>query len=245
MQSRETKNRHGGVAGTVPSRAQGICGANRGCARRIHRVAGPRVLLGAFCPRPDVEFSFPGALDCATTRRCIAMKEFAYIHEEGKLPEPLDTIPFFESFQDRHLNDILYSSYFIQADPGDIIIREGQEDSRIFILLAGKLEVTKGDEPIAKIEKPGEIFGELAVVSDEKRSASVAAKTNSLCLVIDQKFLHEIKPEEDNPSYYAALYGFISRVLAARLKTATEIVARLEKQLEETEAELAELKGKK
>lgn len=161
------------------------------------------------------------------------MKEFAYIHEEDTLPEPLDKIPFFESFHDGHLNDILYSSYFIQADPGDAIIKEGQDDARIFILLAGKMEVTKGGETIAKIERPGEIFGELAVVSDEKRSASVIAKTNTLCLVIDQKFLNEIKTAEENPGYYASLYGFISRVLAARLKTATEVISRLEKEIEE------------
>lgn len=161
------------------------------------------------------------------------MKEFAYIHEEGTLPEPLDRIPFFESFQGRHLNDILYSSYFIQADPGDEVIREGQNDCRIFILLTGKLQVRKNNEEIAVISTPGEIFGELAAVSDEKRSASVVAQINSLCLVIDQEFLKEIKPEEGNASYYAALYGFISRVLAARLKKASELIVRLEKEVEE------------
>jgi len=166
------------------------------------------------------------------------MKEFAYIHEEGTLPEPLDRIPFFASFQGRHLNDILYSSHFIQADPGDEIIKEGQEDSRIFILLTGKLAVRKHGEDIAFIEKAGEVIGELAAVSDEKRSASVVARASTLCLVIDFKFLTEIKPEEDNPGYYAALYGFISRVLAARLKKASELIVRLEKEVEE-------LKGKK
>jgi CRP/FNR family transcriptional regulator, cyclic AMP receptor protein len=161
------------------------------------------------------------------------MKEFAYIHEEGKLPSPLNQIPFFENFQDGHLNDILYSSYFIQADAGDAIISEGQEDSRIFILLTGNLAVTKGDEEIAHITKAGEIFGELAIVSNDKRSASVVAKASTLCLVIDQKFLQEIKSEEENPGYYAALYGFISRVLAARLKAATETIARLEGEIVE------------
>lgn len=166
------------------------------------------------------------------------MKEFAYIHEEGTLPEPLDRIPFFASFQGRHLNDILYSSHFIQADPGDEIIREGQRDSRIFILLTGKIAVCKNGEDLAVIEKAGEVFGELSAVSDERRSASVVARSNTLCLVIDQEFLKEIKPEEDNASYYAALYGFLSRVLAARLKKASEIIVRLEKELEE-------LKGRK
>lgn len=164
------------------------------------------------------------------------MKEFAYIHEEGTLPEPLDRIPFFEGFQGRHLNDILYSSYFIQADPDDVVIREGSDDTRIFILLTGKLSVEKGGEPLATIETPGEIFGEQAAVSDDKRTASVIAKASTLCLVIDQQFLREIKPEEDNASYYAALYGFISRVLAARLKKASELIMRLEKEVEELRA---------
>ena len=162
------------------------------------------------------------------------MKEFAYIHEEGTLPAPLDQIAFFESFQGKHLNDILYSSYFIQADPGDEVIKEGQEDSRIFVLLTGSLEVIKNGEALAKLDTAGEIFGELAAVTNEKRTASVIARSNTLCLVIDQQFLREIKPEEDNASYDAALYGFISRVLAERLKKASVLITRLEKELEET-----------
>ena len=162
------------------------------------------------------------------------MKEFAYIHEEGTLPAPLDQIAFFESFQGKHLNDILYSSYFIQADPGDEVIKEGQEDSRIFVLLTGSLEVIKNGEALAKLDSAGEIFGELAAVTNEKRTASVIARSNTLCLVIDQQFLREIKPEEDNASSYAALYGFISRVLAERLKKASVLITRLEKELEET-----------
>ena len=164
------------------------------------------------------------------------MKEFAYIHEEGTLPEPLNRIAFFESFQSGHLNDILYSSYVLQADPGDEVIRQGQDDTRIFILLTGELEVSKDGEPLASISKPGEIFGEMSVLGDEKRAASVVARTNTLCLVIDQQFLRELKPEEDNASYYAAFYGFISRVLAARLKKASELITRLEKELEEVKA---------
>ncbi len=161
------------------------------------------------------------------------MKEFAYIHEEGTLPAPLDQIPFFENFRGRHLNDILYSSYFIQADDGDELIKEGQEDSRIFILLTGRLQVIKSGGVLAEITESGEIFGELSAVTEEKRTASVVARSSTLCLVIDQQFLKEIKPEEDNASYYATLYGFISKVLAARLRKASELIMRLEKEVDE------------
>lgn len=161
------------------------------------------------------------------------MKEFAYIHEEGKLPDLLANVPFFESFNDGHLNDILYSSYFLQCDPGDRIIEEGQDDQRIFILLSGKADVFKSGERIATLERSGEVFGEIAVVSGEKRVATVVATTPTLCLVIDQQFLQELKPESTNASYYAALYGFLSRVLVERLKQAASRLVEVERELEE------------
>jgi CRP/FNR family cyclic AMP-dependent transcriptional regulator len=160
------------------------------------------------------------------------MKEFAYIHEEGKLPDLLANIPFFEQFTAGHLNDILYSSYFLQCDPGDRIIEEGQEDQRIFILLTGELEVIKDGEPVGSITKNGEIFGEVAVVSGNPRIATVQARTPALCLVIDQQFLHELKPEESNAGYYAALYGFLSRVMAVRLQSVSARLAEVERELE-------------
>jgi CRP/FNR family transcriptional regulator, cyclic AMP receptor protein len=161
------------------------------------------------------------------------MKEFAYIHEEGKLPDLLANVPFFESFTAGHLNDILYSSYFIQCDPGDRIIEQGQDDARIFILLTGEIQVLKDGEVIATINQSGEIFGEIAVLSGQKRVASVVARTPTLCLVIDQQFLHELKPEKTNASYYAAFYGFLSRVLAERLKSATARLAEVERELDD------------
>lgn len=161
------------------------------------------------------------------------MKEFAYIHEEGKLPDLLANIPFFGSFTAGHLNDILYSSFFIQCDPGDRIIEQGQEDQRIFILLTGELDVLKDGEPVASIDQSGEVFGEVAVVSGERRSATVVARKPTLCLVIDQQFLQELKPEKTNASYYAALYGFLSRILAGRLQTTARRLAEVEHELEQ------------
>ena len=123
-------------------------------------------------------------------------------------------------------------------DVGDVLIEQGADDSRIFILLTGEAEVIKDNEPITVINKSGEVFGELAIVSDEKRSATVRAKTELLCLVIDQKFLSEIKPEGQNASYYAAFYGFLCKVMADRLKRNTQHLAQVEKEVEELRTEL-------
>ena len=87
---------------------------------------------------------------------------------------------------------------------------------------------------------PGELFGEIAAFNEENRSASVIADSHSLLLVIDQKFLQEIKPVRDNGSFYAAVYGFLAKIMANRLKSTSSELARVEKELEQAKAALAE-----
>src|SRR5262245_8436373 len=103
------------------------------------------------------------------------MKEYAYIHEEGSLPAPLKAVPFLNSFTDEQLDEVLNSSSLLQCDPGDVIIREGSIDSRIYVLLSGQLEVHVGGKAVAGITRPGDVFGELALVNQDKRAASVIA----------------------------------------------------------------------
>lgn len=164
------------------------------------------------------------------------MKEFAYIHQSGQLPEVLSKVPFLQAFSGTHLDDILYSSCFVECFEGEAIMNEGQEGSRIFILLKGKFEVQKGGRAVATLDKSGEVFGEMAVLGSERRSATVIAKTHSLCLAIDQKFLNEIESTVEDAQYYAAFYGFLSKVLSQRLMEVTDQLAQAELKLQKAKA---------
>ncbi|MEM9283660.1 MAG: cyclic nucleotide-binding domain-containing protein [Verrucomicrobiota bacterium] len=103
------------------------------------------------------------------------MQEYAYIHDEDDVPETLMEVPFLEAFTKEHLDQVLHASAFLDCDPGDPIIKEGDEASRIFILLAGEVAVMKGSEELVKMNQVGDIFGELAALEDEVRSATVVA----------------------------------------------------------------------
>jgi CRP-like cAMP-binding protein len=172
------------------------------------------------------------------------MKEFAFIHEHGQVPESLRAVPFLGSFDDAQLDDVLNSSSYIQCEEGDTIIQEGAVDSRIYILLNGEVSVCKDGKTLASIKRPGEVFGELAVVNDDRRSASVVAAKSTVCLAVDQKFLQDIKPREEFPAFYAALYEFIARVTAGRLQATSRRLAELELEVKSLQAKLAE-KSKK
>jgi CRP-like cAMP-binding protein len=168
------------------------------------------------------------------------MKEFAYIHEEGTLPAALQTVPFLNSFTDEQLDEVLSSSSFLQCDVGDAIIQEGTIDSRIYILLSGDLEVRVGGKKVAAITRVGDVFGELALVNQDKRLASVVAASKAVCLAVDQKFLQDIHPREEDPDFHAALYQFVARLVAKKLDATSRRLAEVEKELRALKETLAE-----
>ncbi|MEM0970613.1 MAG: cyclic nucleotide-binding domain-containing protein, partial [Verrucomicrobiota bacterium] len=163
---------------------------------------------------------------------------FAYIHEEGKIPDEMRGLPFLESFKKQHLDDILYSSSLMECEDGDVIIEEGGSGSRIYILLSGAVEISKAGETLARLRGHGDTFGELAALGDELRSATVRAQGKAILLAVDQKFLQDTKPREKNPEFYAAFYEFLARITATRLKATSEELSRLERQLHDAQEQL-------
>jgi CRP-like cAMP-binding protein len=161
------------------------------------------------------------------------MKEFAYIHDEKHSPSPLRAVPALASFSDDQLDDVLNSSSLLQCEPGDHIIKEGSIDSRIYVLLSGELEVRVGTKKVAAITRIGEVFGELALVNHDKRLASVIASTKAVCLAVDQKFLQDIHPREEDPDFHAALYEFVARLVVRKLEATSKRLAEVEKELRE------------
>lgn len=159
------------------------------------------------------------------------MKEFAYIHDERQNPSPLRAVPALASFSDDQLDDVLNSSSLLQCEPGDCIIKEGSIDSRIYVLLSGELEVRVGGKKVAAITRIGEVFGELALVNQDKRLASVIASTKAVCLAVDQKFLQDIHPREQDPDFHAALYEFVARLVVRKLEATSKRLAEVEKEL--------------
>lgn len=161
------------------------------------------------------------------------MKEFAYIPDEGQVPATLRAVPLLDSFSEEQLDEVLGSTSLLQCDPGDTIIKEGTLGSRIYILLSGALDVLVGGKKVASITKAGDVFGELAVVNQDKRLASVIAPGKAACLAIDQKFLQDIHPREEDPAFHASLYEFVARVIARKLSLTSRRLAEVEKELRE------------
>jgi CRP/FNR family transcriptional regulator, cyclic AMP receptor protein len=160
------------------------------------------------------------------------MKEYRYIYEDGKLPAAFRAIPFFQAFDHRCLRDMLVSSRVRAYDRGEHVMREGDRDRWLYILLAGRVSVDRHGEPLAELDQPGEVFGELAALNADERTASVTAASPAVCLAIDTAFVEKLDPREKSDCYFS-IYRILVTVLSVRLKATSEGLSRAEAELRE------------
>ena len=69
------------------------------------------------------------------------------------------------------------AKYLITFTSGQTIFLEGDDSQDLYILVAGQVEIFKGDMKIREITEEGTVFGEVSFFLGDKRTASVKAKT--------------------------------------------------------------------
>jgi eukaryotic-like serine/threonine-protein kinase len=112
----------------------------------------------------------------------------------------LKDLRFFKAFKGGELRELLDASTTVTKKPGEVIIREGETDNTLYILLAGLAEVRKGKQLIALLEK-GDVFGEIGFLYAVKRTASVIATTDVLVLKVNAALLEQMS-EQCQLHYY-------------------------------------------
>lgn len=152
-------------------------------------------------------------------------------------------IPFLSAFEERPLKSILSNSRILAYDPDETIIPEGAFGDRLYVLLGGKVRVVKNGSQVAVLYQFGEVFGELSVLGDEIRTASVIAVEATRCLELSPDSLQRL-PAAERDACYASLYRFIAQVVAERLKKTTDELVQVTGELEITRRKLAELRRK-
>jgi CRP/FNR family cyclic AMP-dependent transcriptional regulator len=97
--------------------------------------------------------------------------------------EVLQRTPLFSSCSKRELAEIATIADEIDLPPGKVLTRQGERGREFFVLLEGEAEVHRNGRKLAT-RRAGEFFGEIALVSDRPRVATVTATTPLRALVI-------------------------------------------------------------
>ena len=95
-------------------------------------------------------------------------------------------VPLFSQCSRRELTQIAGIADEIDLRKDKILIREGERGREFFVLLEGSAEVTKDGRKINTLG-PGDFFGEIALVSNSPRTATVTATSPIHTLIITDR----------------------------------------------------------
>ncbi|MCB1178362.1 MAG: ATP-binding cassette domain-containing protein [Leptospiraceae bacterium] len=111
-------------------------------------------------------------------------------------PERLQKIPLFESIELDFLKKLAGQFISVQYHPGDVLIKEGDIGDKFFVIVRGRARVFQKGSAGKLIElgirEDGDVFGEIALLKDQPRMASIVALTDCLCLILDRYHFNEL-----------------------------------------------------
>jgi len=106
----------------------------------------------------------------------------APMDQEGVMKH-LSGVPLFSRLNKKHLHTLAATAGDKAYRPGDTIVKEGEKSIQFYLIVDGKAEVEKSGKVVATLG-PGQFFGEMALLDEEPRTASVRAATACRCIVL-------------------------------------------------------------
>ncbi len=124
--------------------------------------------------------------------------------------EMLASVPLFSRLEQDDLNRLGKAVVPRTYKEGTEIVKEGEQAVAFYVIVSGKVQVTKGGTELAT-KGAGEPFGEMALLDGFPRSTSVVALEDTECLVMTRwDFTAELRT---NPSIALSMLPQLSKII--------------------------------
>ena len=125
----------------------------------------------------------------------------------------LSGVPLFSGLSKKELGEIARNVTEVEISPREYLAFEGETGHQAMVILAGQVTVRKKGRKVAELGR-GDVVGEMSLVTNRPRNATVRADTFVAALVMDSKEFSIVM--EEHPQVAAK----ILRTVAERLTDA-------------------------
>jgi thioredoxin reductase (NADPH) len=133
---------------------------------------------------------------------------------ETALIEVLRGSADFSSVSERSLGELTRSGTVREPVVGSEIVKQGEPSQQLWILLTGELEILIDGDSINRINRPGDVVGQISAVSLIPATATVRVASPSTCLCVPHRALHQLFG--GYPDLAEALLRSMAKYLGAR-----------------------------
>lgn len=106
----------------------------------------------------------------------------------------LRSFPLFGDLDEYDLSQVARWVVEVDAEPGELLIEQGSMPYELFLIEEGTVDVVRDGEPLATLGV-GDVVGEIALLAQHRRMASVVARTPVRALALHVDALQELTEE--------------------------------------------------
>ena len=143
----------------------------------------------------------------------------------GQADDALSEAPLFETLSEEDAQALRSKVLVVKLDRGERLFSEGDKGDRLYIILTGKIKLTKaapdGRETLLSVHGPGEMFGELSLFDPIPRTSSATAITQAELAGLDHDAMRSFLATRPEVSIH------LLQALAQRLRRINEVKADL------------------
>jgi MFS family permease len=99
----------------------------------------------------------------------------------------LQAIPMFAPLKPVTLDALARALARVEVPSGDVIMREGDESDLFYVIESGRVQVTAADGHVLREEGPGDYFGEIGLLRDVPRTATITATESTVLLALERE----------------------------------------------------------
>lgn len=157
--------------------------------------------------------------------KSIALAEMNHSHETTSISElerviVLKNTQLFAQTPENVLTSIVPIMREISIEEGKTIFKKGEIGHCMYVIYAGEISIYDHETLLATFTK-GDVFGELALLDAEPRSASAVAENNVLLFRIDQEDFYDLMEERNE------LLRSVLRILCQRIRNQNDKIRSL------------------
>jgi CRP-like cAMP-binding protein len=127
----------------------------------------------------------------------------------------LKTAPLFAGLSRKELTELAKVTEDVDFDTGKVLCQEGRSAQEFFVIMEGEVEVTRGGKKLATVGTGG-FFGEIALVENLPRTATVTARTPVRFFVLTRRSFLRLLDEQPR------VERKVMRALARRLVSVSD-----------------------
>ncbi|MBN1903530.1 MAG: cyclic nucleotide-binding domain-containing protein [Deltaproteobacteria bacterium] len=154
-------------------------------------------------------------------------KEIAETNLSKAVIDLLIEIPMFDQIKSDDLKILARSMNFMDFQPREVIFSEGDKGDFVCFVTRGALDVVKKNEKgkdvvIATLGK-GRSIGEMSIIDDFPRSATVKAKSQTTLLILTRKRFEDML--EQHPQIGVKLLKGIAKFMSMNMRKTSSLLA--------------------